>query len=259
MSLEMVGIHTGLRGSISTNLLFLVTAREVFESIRRSLDEELGEYKGKPGFTLILGRYSDKDLLLACVPPYPHALVDALRELYIFGARKVIYVGEGFRLKGDYDVLVALYALPRDSASRLLAPVGFPLVASLDLAQTLLGSRSFREERLELENKMSLAIGTAISADSLSSEEVLKKAVAESKKLRGSVAIDCCTSALYALRYVYAIDALSLILTVLDVAKLKTLISVAEAERLSEEIRELSLKLFPMIFEGVLRGGESGV
>ncbi|MEM4865110.1 MAG: hypothetical protein QXY09_01235, partial [Acidilobaceae archaeon] len=66
-------------------------------------------------------------------------------------------------------------------------------------------------------------------------------------------------SALYALRYVYAIDALSLILTVLDVAKLKTLISVAEAERLSEEIRELSLKLFPMIFEGVLRGGESGV
>ncbi|MEM1873759.1 MAG: hypothetical protein QXF57_04135 [Acidilobaceae archaeon] len=245
-----------MREAVSTDVLFITTSRGVFEALRRSLDKELEEYRGKPGFTAVLGRYSDREMLLACIPPYSHAIVDSIREFYVVGVRKVIFFSEGLRLKGEHEALLAISALPRDSASKQIASLSLPPVASLTLLQALLGARGFSGESVVLESGVSVALGTAISVDSLANENALKRVLVESRKLRGAIAIDCCTSALYSLHHVYAIDSLSVILMALDVSKARTFLPSTEAERVSETVRELSLKIFPILFEKVVKSGE---
>ena len=128
-----VGSVTGLYGVSDIGNVILVDSSEAFENIKKGIERITSEKEGLTGFRSIAGRQADVDFILVQIPPYPQAVVEAVTELYMFGARRFIAIARGYRLVKKLPPRVALVArgaVGLDGVSSSIAGTGVPLVVS---------------------------------------------------------------------------------------------------------------------------------
>ncbi len=195
-----VGVVTGLYSTQSFTSAIIVDNGRVFDSVKRSLEEASSEREGFPGFRSIVGSYRNSRIALVQAPLYPQAIAEAVSELYVMGARRIIVIGRGYRLSRKLSpdsIIIAIGAIPRDSVSQRIAPRGVPLLASSNLYSRVKNLATLRFPDLDW------SYGLTVTLDSLRLKWMLGDAE-EMVGLRGVIAADSFTAPLYALQYEYS-------------------------------------------------------
>lgn len=193
------GESTGIRGTINVDHAIIFDDTDIYEMIRNGLNMA-HEYRGLPGFAFVTGRLFDTNLLIGVIPPYPQAVVEAVSELYVFGVRHVIMVIRGYKAVRSHGLkevepVAVQAAIPLDSFTSKIAPVGVPLLAS----QEMLGALGGVLERIP---GIKLEYGTSITIDS----PRMIEAYSEIEKyigLKRVYCLDSVSATLYALQYKY--------------------------------------------------------
>jgi hypothetical protein len=194
-----LGAVTGLYSTQTFDHAILVDNGRVFDSVKKSLEEASTEREGLPGFRSIVGSYRNTRIALVQIPAYPQAVAEAVSELYVMGARRVIMIGRGYRLSrrlSPESIVIAIGSVPRDSISLKIAPKGAPLLASSSLYNRVKNLATLRFPDLEWFQ------GLTVTLDS----SRLKWALSEAEELvglRGVLAAETFVAPLYALQYEY--------------------------------------------------------
>ncbi len=222
-----VGVVTGLRTVFQLDAALIVDDWRVFDYIKRSIEAPQAEKTLSPGFRSVAGEFRGKKLALVQAPPYPQTVAEAVSELYLLGARRIIVVSKGYRLSrraaaGQATVMMANAAIPLDSVSRLVVSGGVPLLASGNM---LSRARRIIEVRFP---DVEWRLGYTVTVDS----PRLRYTVAGAEEYsgyKGVVAMDSVTAPLYALQYEYTnLEALSMLTLYRQYSRVPNLIESSE-------------------------------
>jgi hypothetical protein len=202
-----VGSITGLYGVYGVQNAVILDSGQAFDNIKKGLERVTSEKSGLYGIRSIAGKQGGMPLIVVNVPPYPQAIVEAVSELYMFGVRRIIGIGRGFRLVGRLParaVLVARGAVGMDGISESIAG-GLPLIVSSKLESIF---RSVAEIRF---SDFNWVYGFTLTVPSPYMRSLVEKVRSLAGK-RAVVAVDSYTAALYAMQYEYPhLEALGLI------------------------------------------------
>ncbi len=255
MSSVGVGAVTGLYSTYTFTAAIIVDNKKVFDSVKKSLEGTSSEREGYPGFRGVIGSYRNTRIALVQVPPYPQGVAEAVSELYVMGARRVIMIGRGYRLSRRLppeSIVIALGAVPRDSISQKISPRGVPLLASHNLYSRVRNLANLRFPDLEWSQ------GLTVTLDSTR----LKWALSEAEGLiglRGVVAVESFVAPLYALQYEYSnLEAVALVTAFRQYDKVSPVIeSPAETYvRLVDRESKTEGILYTVALEALTVGGE---
>ena len=257
MSSGGLGIVTGIRGPVNSDIAILTDSETLYTNTKKGFERvHAGEYTGLPGFRIMVGTSFDVEILLALVPPYPQSIVEAVSELYVFGVRRVAFIGRGYRIRKATDpdtVLVAQAAVPLDSTSWKVTPRGVPLLAGHRLLSALKGILDTKFQSI------THTIGSTITLDTPRGEWSYSE-VEDYMGVREIVAVDSITAPLYAIQYKYsnleALAALTLSRHITPtVTPVETNIEMLEKQE-EKELSTLS-KLYLALIEAtkILEGG----
>lgn len=197
MSYVGVGSVTGIYGVSDVRSAIIVDSSQAFENIKKGVERVTSERPGLTGFRSIVAKQADVTFILVQIPPYPQAVAEAVTELYLFGARRFILIGRGYRLSKKLPPRVALVvrgAVGVDNVSRMIAAPGLPLVISWRMEHVF---RSVVELRFQDFNWVYANSVTLPSAHL----RYLSDEVRVYAGKRGVVAADTLVAPLYALQY----------------------------------------------------------
>ncbi len=252
MQISGVGVVTGIQGSPGVDSAIIVDNSSLYEAMMKGMTGiHGGEYKGLPGFRFIVGRQFDYDVVLGVVPPYPEAVVEAVSELYVLGVRSVIVVARGYRLvkKGIEPGTAVLVraSVPLDGVSSRIAPEGVPLLASGHLAAVF---RSVAEVQAY---PLALSVGTTVTLPSPRlpwSYHAVEKYIG----VKGVVAVDSVSAALYSLQYYYPrLEALAVLAVYRGLSSTYRPVehSVDHLQRIEEEELDLQNRIYLLAVEAL--------
>ena len=233
MAISGIGITTGLHTAYVLDGAILVDNHRVFDYVKKSLEKPITERVGTPGFRAIAGEFRNVKLALVQVPPYPQAVVEAVSELYILGARKIVLLGRGYRLTKRVSgnvVLIVSGAVPRDSMSRRIARQGLPLLAS---QQMLTKAKNLADVRFP---DIDWLVGFTVTIDSAR----LKWTMPDAEDLvgmKGVIGVDSMVAPLYSLQYEYSnLEALAILTLFRNYSRVPTVIesSIDAIQRIFE-------------------------
>ena len=192
-----VGSVTGLYGVTDIGNVIIVDSSEAFDSIKKGIERITGEKGGLTGFRSIAGRQANVSFILVQIPPYPQAVVEAVTELYMFGARRFIAIARGYRLVKKLPPRVALVArgaVGLDGISSSIAGRGVPLVVSARMEHFF---KNVAEIRFQ---DFSWVYANTVTVPS-PRLRYLGDLVRQYVGKRGIVAVDSVVAPLYALQY----------------------------------------------------------
>ena len=207
-----VGLVTGLRdASLKGVPVVILDDEEAFKAVKGSVGVVTNEFTGLPGVRLArvdtgLPRVPAVAYVLA--PPYPPAVFEIVNELVLFGARRIIMISRGYRVKRSsppphVPVVVSTMAIGLDSVSPRLAPEKLPLTASDELVDIARAARA--------EDAPDLFMGYTVTVDSarlVAGDQFVQDYI----KARQVVAVDTVSAPVYALSYIYpALEAVSIV------------------------------------------------
>ncbi len=252
MQISGVGVATGIHGSPGVDSAIIVDNVSLYEAMMKGMTGiHGGEYRGLPGFRFIVGKQFDYDIVLGLVPPYPEAIVEAVSELYVLGVRSIIVVARGYRLikKGIEPGTAVLVraSVPLDGVSTRIAPEGVPLLASGHLAAVF---RSVAEVQAY---PLALTVGTSVTLPSPRlpwSYHAVERYIG----VKGVIAVDSVSSALYALQYHYPrLEALTVLAVYRSMSGAYRPVeySADQLQRIEEEELDLQNRIYLLAVESL--------
>ncbi len=203
-----VGLVTGLRDvSLKGVPVVMVDSEDAFRELKGDMGVVTNEFAGMPGVRLArvdtgLPRVQAVAYVLA--PPYPPVVFEVVNELVLFGARRMVVVTVGYRVKRSspppqVGAVISTMAIGLDSVSPRLAPEKLPLTASEELVSVVKRS------------KPGLFMGYTVTVDSarlVAGDPVVQDYI----KARQVVAVDTVSAPIYALSYIYpALEAVTVV------------------------------------------------
>ncbi len=198
-----IGPITGIHGT-SIESVVLVDSVDVFESVKRAVDGGLQEFYGDSGFRVVTGGRKLGRLAIAFAPPYPPALYDAVQELVVYGARRIVAITRGFSLRRNIpaaSLILAQAAMGSDSVSSTLLPRGMPLLASRSLYARL-SEEVIRRGQGGFEGYYRGKIVLTVDNVRMLAEH-RREFLDEISRYKDIIAADTVTAPLYALQYIY--------------------------------------------------------
>ncbi len=252
-----MGAVTGLYSTYSFQSAILIDNKSVYDNVKKSLEAVSSEREGYSGVRAVVGSYGDTRLALVYTPSYPQVIAEAVAELYLLGARRVILIGRGYRLSRRVtpgSVLIALGAVPRDSVSRRIAPSGLPLLAAQALYSRARSVSMVRFPDLEW------IYGLTVTLDSARMKWTLPEAE-EFVGTRGVFTLESMVAPLYALQYEYTnLEALAFVTAFRQYSRVPTpLESPAETyTRLLERESKIQSILYTVALETLSSREEEG-
>ncbi|MEB3816975.1 MAG: hypothetical protein LRS46_03435 [Desulfurococcales archaeon] len=212
-----VGLVTGMH-DVSIDSAVVVDSLNVYDNIKRTSNGGIVEYTGSSGFRVITGGKILGRTAVALVPPYPPAVYEAVQELIVYGARRVVAVVRGYSLRRNVppdSIVLANAAIAADSVTQYIVPKEMPLLATRSL-YTQLSEEIIRKGQGGFagyyRGKIVLTVDSARAI-----LEHTRERVDRYSHYKDVVALDTVTAPLYALQYIYpSLEVSSLIYIVGD-------------------------------------------
>ncbi len=207
-----LGLVTGVHEVLLKNVLITDCPRAYSKIKKASGVTVLREFEGLPGFRVAIADVhlggGKIRVTLVQAPPFPPAMFEVVNEVVLFGARRILAVTRGFRVKRSVPaqdaVVIGTAAIALDSVSPKIAPERLPLVADEVLSSVM--AKALEDVGVKAARGYTLTVD---SARLVAGEPVVQDYI----KARQVFSVDTVSAPLYALRYVYpSLEPLSIVI-----------------------------------------------